>query len=160
MRFIYTLWSYSGYALMLIIIYLVWTYLPQFSYASVSSNYHDMKPNIKPYDNVRFDATVNVDRLQRGDLVIFKLGDSTEKRSMFGWVAARPGERVEIRDTKVLVNGVGVEQGGKVWRAIGDRAPVMVPRDHVYLLSVGHVFDSIAYGPVPASAVRGRVESY
>ena len=95
--------------------------------------------------------------LGRNDLLVFRRGDELVLKRVVGV----PGDVVAIRDALLYVNAKRVREP-YVDHATIDGVyfgPVEVPPGHVFVLGdrrEGSI-DSRTYGPVPLSAVQGRV---
>lgn len=100
-----------------------------------------------------------------GEVVIFSLPQSPDN-SLVKRLAGRAGDEVMVRSGIVLVNGVAQSWGGEpgaastVTNKDNDFGPVVVPPDHVFLLSEdlrGAPDDSRRWGAVPKEKVRALV---
>lgn len=111
-------------------------------------------------------------RPSRGDLVLF-VSPEDPKTQLLKRVIGLPGERIEIRDRAVYIDGRRLEDPwghfSKDPPAVGapaspglrnrdDLAAVEIPGGHVFLIgdSRDDSYDSRFYGPVPISSLRGR----
>ncbi|MBE0416488.1 MAG: signal peptidase I [Coriobacteriia bacterium] len=101
--------------------------------------------------------------LSRGDVVYM---DASALRLGHGGqvvkrVAALPGDTILVRRGRAVVNGVPENDDIPVRLSEDDVsvAEITVPADHVYVLGDNrpNSFDSRFYGPVPLSAVHGRL---
>ena len=118
-----------------------------------------MAPTLRPGDQVLVDKLAyRFGEPRRDDLVAFddNVGDVQLKR-----IVGLPGDRVELRDGVLTVNGrarheryVDLERVDSVWFG-----PVTVPAGTVFVLgdNRGESFDSRDYGPVARDALIGRV---
>ncbi|MFM2092114.1 MAG: Signal peptidase peptidase [Planctomycetota bacterium] len=93
-----------------------------------------------------------------GDVVCYRVGPDERLRTCFAWVAALPGSRIEIRSGQLLVDGQTSPRRPPSDHP--DAGPVAVPAGHLFVVSLRHRLDSFAYGPIPLTAVRGRVGSF
>ncbi|HEY0511737.1 MAG TPA: signal peptidase I [Thermoanaerobaculia bacterium] len=130
-----------------------------------------MEPAVRVGDHLYADmAGYRSARPSRGDLVIFVSPDSSGQK--LGRVIGLPGERIELRNKLVYVDG---QRLGDPWgharkdqpalvfsspalRARDDLAPVAIPGDSVFILGDNrdNSYDSRFYGPVPVSSLQGR----
>jgi len=96
---------------------------------------------------------------QRGDIVVFRPPDAPEL-DYIKRVVGLPGELVEVRGTKVLINGRKLVQTGPVWRGGGvrDFGPFRIPAGHLFLMGDNrdNSRDSRYFGPVPVKSIFGR----
>ncbi len=118
---------------------------------------HSMEPNLHQdqqlvVDKVsyRFHAPV------RGDIVI--VGVPNYDLPLIKRVIGLPGERVEIRSGRVLIDGQPLDEpylGDVTQRDFG---PVEVPAGHVFVMgdNRGASHDSRSIGPVPQEWILGR----
>lgn len=89
-------------------------------------------------------AVLNYAEPQRADIVVFTRPDDPQTPeddsaiNLIKRVVALPGETVEVRDTKVLINGVPLAEEYARWdfeRTFdADFGPAVVPEGHVMLL--------------------------
>jgi type IV secretory pathway protease TraF len=70
-------------------------------------------------------------------------------------VIAKEGQKVEIKNGDVKVDG----QPPAVVVSVGQvsRAPIVVPRGCLFLVSSASMLDSMTFGPIPIRSVRGQV---
>lgn len=104
---------------------------------------------------------------QRGDVVVFRQGGAVLVKRMIGL----PGDLVEVRRQRVIVNGVPQAEpyasasewmsAGPMGRVSPDFGPIQVPAESYFLLGDNRArsLDSRIFGPVPRSALMGRVEA-
>lgn len=126
------------------------------SRVQVPSGYTDVE-NLAEYTSYRLDQTVSFNAWKPGDALCWRLGPEADRAVNFGWVAALPGDRVQIRDGHLEVNGQRNPKGESI--RLPDCGPVRVPDRHLFVINDRHQGDSIAVGPLPASALRGRLDS-
>lgn len=94
----------------------------------------------------------------RGDLIVYRHNGETT----FGRVAALPGDRVEIKDGTVWVNGyVALQEQLQMPEngAVAVEIPLTVPEKSVFVLSdnSSDINDSRLYGAIPFDDCRGSV---
>jgi hypothetical protein len=114
--------------------------------------------DLAEFTSYRVDQTVSFGAWRPGDAACWRLGPEDDDAVNFGWVAALPGDQVQVREGHLEVNGKPVQRGGEEIR-LPDCGPIRVPDLHLYLVSDRHQRDSLAYGPLPASALRGRLDA-
>ncbi len=95
---------------------------------------------------------------ERFDVVVLKLPDQSDEL-LIKRVVGLPGEKVEIRDGHVYINGELLEEPFLTeGMHPGRNITVTVPPLHVYVLgdNRNHSNDSRSFGPVPLENVVGR----
>ena len=117
-----------------------------------------MAPTLQPGSTILVDRlSLHWDDVDHQDLVLFDGVDGPTVKRVVGLA----GERIEILDAVLHVDGVPVEEPyvDDVTLDGVFFGPVEVPADHVFVLGDNR-FDSIdsrRLGPVPLEAVTGRV---
>ena len=131
-----------------------------------------MEPAVLQGDHLCTDVTFyRSSRPSRGDLVLF-VSPEDPKTQLLKRVIGLPGERIEIRDKVIYVDGRRLEDpwghhgnqskpGALSFpdlRNLNDLAAVEIPGDRVFLIGDDrdNSYDSRFYGPVPISSLRGR----
>ncbi len=121
---------------------------------TVPLGYTDVR-DLPEFTSYRADQTVHFANYQVGDGVCYRLGAHEDLIVNFGWVAGLPGDSVAISNGQLFINGKTAVRGDAI--SIPDCGPIPIPRDHLFIVSDQHQRDSIRYGAVPASALRGRI---
>lgn len=145
-----------SYAITIGVIVALVVIVPRFARLRVAEGYNDIE-KLEPEHSLNADSGIAFGALAIGDPIAYRLGGEDGKEVCVGWIAALPGDEVSIRDKAVMVNGKK-SLGGAVEEA-PPRAPVMIPAGHCYVVSSHHLFDSVAYGPIPAAAIHARLFS-
>ena len=107
-----------------------------------------------------------VDDIERGDILVFKYPQDPE-RDFIKRVIGLPGETIELRQSRVLIDGDPITEpyldlmrpGGRFPPDIrGVFGPVVVPEGHVFMMgdNRGDSQDSRYWGSLPISYVKGR----
>jgi signal peptidase I len=117
-----------------------------------------MEPALKDGDRIFIDR--NVDKLQRGDIIVFYYPVDPTK-SYIKRIVGLPGEAVEIRDGKVLVNGTALEEpyvtpaNNQVMSA---RSEISLPNDAYYVVGDNrdNSNDSRMWGPLEHEFIYGK----
>jgi signal peptidase I len=94
---------------------------------------------------------------RRGEIVIFQFpGD--QSRDFVKRVVGVPGDRIEIRQGQLYVNGEGLEEAYITHPDRGDTPEITVPPDAYYVLGDNRRAsnDSRDWGPVPGDNLVGR----
>lgn len=93
---------------------------------------------------------------RRGDIVVFGVPQSDEL--LIKRVVGLPGEKVEIHDGMVYINGEPLQEPYLDQETRGRFGPITVPPLHVFVLGDNRSFsnDSRAFGAVPIADVVGR----
>jgi signal peptidase I len=113
-----------------------------------------MEPALRARDWILVDTWAYRHRLpERGDILTFFLPEAPAA-PMAKRCAAREGDLVEIRGGRFLLNGSDREAAPGP-----DVGPLLVPEGCVYCLGDNRAvsYDSRTWGPLPASAITGRV---
>ena len=142
-----------SYGITLAIIIALVTIVPRFARQRVHPDYNDIA-NLEVDRSLSTDKGFAFNRLAKGDAIIYRIGDQDTNAVCIGWVAAVAGEEVAIVGGKVI--GGGKTAPGDVVDQ-PDRAPIRIPAGHVFVTSSRHQLDSLAYGPIPAAAYRGKI---
>jgi len=97
---------------------------------------------------------------QRGDIIICFYPGYTE--SCVKRVIGLPGETVEVKDGKFLIDGAALDESA-YWNGeiIGDMDPITIPARHVFVVGDNRNGSkdsrSASVGPIPYAKVVGRV---
>jgi len=120
-----------------------------------------MKPTLQSRDKlIVWKWKVNKN-LKRFDLVIFYQPDQPQ-RMLVKRVIALPGETLQIKDNRILINGQELEENYSTnlrYEVYQDLAEVKVPPAHYFLLGDNRFIsvDSRSFGFVPERYIIGRV---
>ena len=107
-----------------------------------------------------------VGEYQRGDVLVFKFPEDPE-RDFIKRLVGLPGETIELRQSRVFINGEplaepyldAMRQGGHIPPDIrGTFGPQVVPDGHLFMMgdNRGDSQDSRYWGPLPVENVKGR----
>lgn len=99
-----------------------------------------------------------LDELDRGDIVVFKLGHSNSM--LVKRLIATSGDLVEIRNGTLLVNGQEIKE--EYLLECDDRTklgPTKIPPDRVFVLADNRFFstDSRDWGPIETADIKGAL---
>ena len=94
---------------------------------------------------------------RRGDVVVLR-SPQQNSELLIKRVIGLPGEKVEIHDGLVYIDGVPLAEPYLTHGTAGYQAPIVVPPLHVYVLGDNRNFsnDSRSFGPVPLENIVGR----
>lgn len=94
---------------------------------------------------------------QHGDVVVMKL-NSQDGELLIKRVIGLPGDVVEIRDSRVFVNGSPINEPYLAGFTPGYYGPITVPPLHIFVLGDNRNFsnDSRNFGTVPLEDIIGR----
>ncbi|MGD9141416.1 MAG: signal peptidase I [bacterium] len=110
-----------------------------------------------PFTDVRLPA---VREPKRGDIIIFE--HPSEGKDFIKRCVALPGDRVEIRNDVLYVNGEAVDEPYKKLSTFGgslaNYGPVIVPEDHLFMLGDNrhNSYDSRSWGPLDEKYIKGK----
>jgi len=103
--------------------------------------------------------------IQRGDIIVFKFPQD-ETRDFIKRVIGLPGETVEIRGKRVLINGVPLQEPYAVYSDGpfahgGDRdqlGPLVIPAGQLFMMGDNrdHSMDSRVWGFLDARKIKGK----
>ena len=107
-----------------------------------------------------------VGEYRRGDVLVFKYPEEPE-RDFIKRLIGLPGETIELRQSRVFINGEPIaepyldamRQGGHMPPDIrGAFGPQVVPEGHLFMMgdNRGDSQDSRYWGPLPVGYVKGR----
>lgn len=117
-----------------------------------------MEPNLHDQERVILDkVSYRLGEPARGDIVVFPV--EGEPLPLIKRVIGLPGETVEVRDGRVLVNGAALREPYASGPTFGNTAPVRVPPDMVFVMGdnrwPGGSLDSRRLGPIPLTKITG-----
>jgi signal peptidase I len=117
-----------------------------------------MEPNLHDQERVILDkVSYRLGEPVRGDIVVFPV--EGEPLPLIKRVIGLPGETVEVRDGRVLVNGAALREPYASGPTFGNTAPVRVPPGMVFVMgdnrSPGGSLDSRRLGPIPLTKITG-----
>lgn len=94
---------------------------------------------------------------QRDDIIVLKVRDEA-KELLIKRVIGLPGETVEVRDGKVLINGEPLDEPYLARPTLGRYGPTVVPPEHVFVMGDNRNAsnDSRAFGPVSYNHIIGK----
>lgn len=93
----------------------------------------------------------------RGDIIVFHF-PRDPSRDFIKRVIALPGETVEVKSGKVLVNNSALAEPYILQNPAYSKEPVVVPQDNYYVLgdNRNNSSDSHVWGPVPVGEIVGK----
>ncbi|MDA8228852.1 MAG: signal peptidase I [Desulfitobacterium hafniense] len=120
-----------------------------------------MLPTIKLQDRLIVDKLAfKFNGIKRGDIVVFHAPPASgEKEDLVKRVIGLPGEKLEIKDGKVLINGVGLNEPYILEKPDYQYGPINVPEDSYFVLGDNRrrSNDSHMWGFLPKQNITGRV---
>ncbi len=123
-----------------------------------------MSPTLDISDRVLVNKlSYDLHDVNRGDVVVFKsprTNDGSEIKDLIKRVVGLPGETIESRDGRVVVDGVALEES-YLRPGIASGPPVerqVIPEGHVFVMGDNrpNSKDSRSFGAIPESLVVGR----
>jgi signal peptidase I len=120
-----------------------------------------MEPVLKNGDKIIINRSF--DKLERGDIIVFYYPHDTSK-SYIKRIIALPGEEIEIRAGKVLINGQNLDEpyvAPENNRVLGSRQQFKIPEDNYYVIGDNrdHSSDSRHWGILPRKLIYGTYVS-
>ena len=141
----------------LLVAFLVKTFLIQAFYIPSGS----MLPTLQEQDRVLVNKlSYDLHGVNRGDIVVFESPQAEgEIRDLIKRVIGLPGETVEARDGRILIDGQPIVEdylGPGI--TTGPLEPQTVPAGHYFVMgdNRGNSKDSRFFGPIPESVIVGR----
>lgn len=97
--------------------------------------------------------------IKRGDIIVFHMGSRKDGEYLVKRVIGLPGDRVEIRDGVVYINGNKLCEPYVIYKDHSDYGPVTIPDGKYFVLGDNRPAsrDSRYFGPIPISSVIGKV---
>jgi len=151
------------FALAIVITLVIINYIGQFTIVKGNS----MLPTLKDNNILVIEKlTQRFGQIKQGDIVVVRIPDLLGKGKTYAVkrVIATEGQRIEIKDGKVYVDGEELEEnytsGGDTF-ATGDFSDMVIPENCIYVLGdnrlPGASKDSRTFGPVDESKIAGKV---
>lgn len=150
------------YAILVAIVAAGFIYIPKItSRVQVPPDYSEITvPEVEHYPSYSCTPLKSVAELTSGDAVAYRVPNNEGTYGNgFGWVAGKPGDEIRIAGGQVLVNNRPFSSSGPL-HSVADLGPLTVPENHVFVVTTLHTTDSIVRGPIPLSALRGRLEGF
>ncbi|MDB2685960.1 signal peptidase I [Mariniblastus sp.] len=124
-----------------------------------------MAPAVQRYDRILVDKFLfDASQLERNDLVMYQTSDP-DPQNLLTHVMGLPGETVEIREEKLLINGKPVpdkfadfiDTDQPLMPELTNHGPVTIPAGSFFTLGDNrrNAIDSRMRGPVPAEQFQG-----
>jgi signal peptidase I len=124
-----------------------------------------MVPTLKVWDRVLINKLAyDLEEPQRGDIVLFESPDGGEE-PLIKRVVGLPGDRLELRNGELFINGERVEESYLERRSCArgmpktcSFGPKSVPQNHVFMMGDNRTnsLDSRFFGPVPEENLIGE----
>lgn len=150
-------------ALAIVVTLLITNYIGQFTIVKGNS----MLPTLKDNNILVIEKlTQRFGQIKQGDIVVVRIPDLLGKGKTYAVkrVIAVEGQRIEIRDGKVFVDGEKLDEqytGGGDTFATGEFSDMVVPGNCIYVLGdnrlPGASRDSRTFGPIEKSKIAGKV---
>jgi signal peptidase I len=120
-----------------------------------------MEPNLHTeqrlvVEKISYNSWLHLRSPQRGDVVVLH-AKSTEEL-LIKRVIGLPGDRIEVRNGRVYINRVPLDEPYIVLPADGDYGPVDVPPLQLFVMGDNRNYsnDSRTFGPIPMQDIVGR----
>lgn len=151
-----------SYVFIIVLVWLAAAYgMPMLSRAQMPTDYMEIPevPDVEHYRSYVLEKNVKVSSLQQGQVVCYRIKGDGAHGNGFGYIAAVPGDVVEISDQGLVVNGAAYKRSGALME-YPNFGKLVVPANYVYVVTTAHLTDSLARGPIPASGLRGRIGEF
>jgi len=117
-----------------------------------------MEPELKDGDRLIIDR--NVDPLKRGDIIVFYY-PAEPTRSYIKRIVGLPGEAIEIREGKVFIDGVALDEpyvNPLNDQVMSSHAEIRIPPNSFYVIGDNrdHSNDSRIWGTLERKFIYGR----
>jgi len=120
-----------------------------------------MLPTIQLQDRLIVDRLFyQYDTIDRGDIIVFQAPEAAqEDKDLVKRVIGLPGEKVEIKNSKVYIGDQALDEPYIVSPADYEYGPVTVPEDSYFMLGDNRTAskDSHIWGFLPSDKILGRV---
>lgn len=119
---------------------------------------YSMEPTLLPHDRVLVNKFLYRFRApQRGDIIVLRYPRDPD-RNYIKRIVGLPGDRAQIQDGRLLINGALVEEVYTNGAASGDYGPEVVPSDSFFVLgdNRNNSEDSRAFGFLKHDLVVGQ----
>lgn len=143
----------------LIRIFIICVIAVQFFSLAVSPT-PSMYPTITTKDLMLVDVRVNIDKLNRGDIVSFVSPLPEDNGIIYvKRLIGLPGEEIEVKDKKVFINGEALHEEYLYDRPYYEYPKTLIPNDSYFMLGDNRniSYDSSRWGFVPEGNITGRV---
>jgi len=124
-----------------------------------------MEPTLLEHDRLladKFSYVFHITKPSRGDIVIFRFPKDapSNQRDFIKRVIGLPGDIVEVKEGKVLVNGAAIDEKYVKEAPQYDWGPQAVPSDSYFVMgdNRNNSYDSHVWGFLPADHVVGKAE--
>jgi signal peptidase I len=119
---------------------------------------YSMEPTLLPHDRVLVDKILyRLRQPHRGDVIVLKY-PLNPQRNYIKRIVALPGDRLEVRNGKLFVNGKRVIELYVNGEAQGNYGPLTVPKDSVFVMgdNRNNSEDSRAFGALKKPLIVGQ----
>jgi len=120
-----------------------------------------MLPTIQLQDRLIVDKLLyKFSGIERGSIVVFSAPPASgEKDDLVKRVIGLPGEEIQVKDGKVMVNGIALKENYLLEKPDYPYGPITVPVDSYFVLGDNRRWsnDSHMWGFVPKSNIKGKV---
>lgn len=119
---------------------------------------YSMEPTLLPHDRVLVDKFLyRLRQLKRGDVIVLKY-PLNPTRNYIKRIVALPGDKLEVKEGKLYVNGRLVPEGYVNAPPQGSYGPLTVPQDSVFVMgdNRNNSEDSRSFGALKKDHVVGQ----
>lgn len=120
-----------------------------------------MKPSLKHNNRILVNLVAyRFHKPERGDIIIFQCPINPEK-DYIKRVIALPGEKLQIKEGKVFINGKKIEEPYLKEIDRDEAVPkITIPKGHVYVMGDNRINseDSRLWGPLDCKLIKGKAQ--
>lgn len=119
---------------------------------------YSMEPTLLPHDRVLVDKFLyRLRQLKRGDVIVLKY-PLNPTRNYIKRIVALPGDKLEVRNGKLYVNGRTVQEAYVNGVPQGNYGPLTVPQDSVFVMgdNRNNSEDSRSFGALKRDHIVGQ----
>ena len=144
-----------GFIIVLIVIFAIFWGVKRQNWITIEASDQSMAPDYSGGTYHISPRPLSQEELVIGKAYAFVVPESTEREKRVAWLVAKEGQRIEVKEKGIYVDGAKSDCRINIGRQT--IAVFVIPRGTVYLLSVTPEKDSFSYGPIPFRNVLGQL---
>jgi hypothetical protein len=144
-----------GFVIILIIIFAIFWGVKRQNWITIEATDQSMAPDYSGGTYHMSPRPLSQEELVIGKAYAFVVPEIAEQEKRVAWLVAKEGQRVEIKEKGIYVDGAKSDCRialGRITVAV-----FVIPRGTVYLVSAIPERDSITFGPIPFRNVLGQL---